>query len=864
MRRRRQQRDQSAPLDELATRRRGKLTITDDGTATQPGVGPRAWLDLPEGVMLFTMTGEAQDLFTAAFASVVTLPPGYRLQLVVLSTPTTAEAAVAEAFADLTPPTAALTDLKERLKAGWTAYLGERFVPRHRFLAVVTGPTRARRDTSLNLVVDEVQRGLHRMGVHAQRLGGADIRALLDAYPDERPRPPESLDDVHGVDAHGRAWWACSFYLLVPPRTTNPGFLAPVLAFPAPLRLAIHVSGLDQDKERKLTKKRNRNLGDVVVGAGVRGREADVDAEDARNEARGQARRMRAAGAAIVKCGVYVTVFAPDRDSVRRRADALWGQLTSNGGLDARAARARGHQRPLAEATKPLGLDPARAAYRMEAETVANAWPCIVHQPGHPDGVPIAVSAIDNALVRLNIRHRSMKNRLISTFGGSGQGKTFFVQMLMLWFMLWDAWATAIDTVGGYEALAAISGGATIRLGGPGTAALNIWDGPRATPEELAARTRFVVRAHEVLLSAAGRPLDDLDRAAIGAGVRAVYAGFRAGDAATDDDRPADGTPLERDLVAWLEGQARAQEDYEDRRLYKTLAARLASYARDGEHAALVDRPTSVKIDAHLLGIQIDRKDLGGDTPIYAFVMFALTDLVDRRHRLAKEWFARTGRGTVLHFLAWDEGWALLKHPAGQEWVSNTGLTGRHDAMIPDFISQKISHLAKGSAADFFDQASLHFILNMHDTNDESGVDPRKWVAGKLGLTEAESARLAVLKGEEGKHSQMLMIRTSKYGPPARGVVNVPATIKEIYWLFASDPDDKEVRGRMVRAVARDPERPTGDEVWRAVCLLAAGTTPEEMEAAGVDRAGTDARDVAHDTAAIRAEREGTTWVAAR
>jgi len=833
MRRRRQQRDQSAPLDELATRRRGKLTITDDGTATQPGVGPRAWLDLPEGVMLSTMTGEAQDLFTAAFASVVTLPPGYRLQLVVLSTPTTAEAAVAEAFANLRPPTAALADCGARLEAGWTAYLGARFVPRQRFLAVVTAPTRARRDTSLNLVVDEVQRGLHRMGVHAQRLGGAGVRALLDAYPDERPRPPESLDDVHGIDAHGRPWWACSFYLLVPPRTTNPGFLAPVLAFPAPLRVAIHVTGLDQDKERKLTKKRNRNLGDVVVGAGMRGREADVDAEDAKNEARGQARRMRSAGAAIVRCGLYVTVFAPDRDSVRRRADALWGQLISSGGLDAKAARARGHQRPLAAATKPLGLDPARAAYRMEAETVANAWPCIVHQPGHPDGVPIAVSAIDNALVRLNIRHRSLKNRLISTFGGSGQGKSFFVQMLMLWFMLWDAWATAIDTVGGYEAIAGISDGATIRLGGPGTAAINIWDGPRATPEELAARARFVVRAHEVLLSAAGRPLDDLARAVVGAGVRAVYAGFRAGDAAMDaDHRAASETPLERDLVAWLEEQAKAQEDYEDRRLYKTLAARLASYARDGEHAALVDRPTSFQIDAHLLGIQIDRKDLGGDTAIYAFVMFALTDLVDRRHRLAKEWFARMGRGTVLHFLAWDEGWALLKHQAGQEWVSGTGLTGRHDAVIADFITQKISHLAKGAAADFFDQASLHFILNMHDTNDESGVDPRKWVAGKLDLTGAESARLAVLKGEEGKHSQMLMIRTSKYGQPARGVVNVPATIKEVYWLFASDPDDKDVRGAMVRAVARDPERPTGDEVWRAVCLLAEGRTPEEMGAA--------------------------------
>lgn len=810
------------------TRARRPLSVADDGIATRKGARPRAWLEVPEPVLLYTMSGERQDAFADTIAAALTPTPGYDVQVTVLSTPLTAAATVADVFAGLCPPTAALTDLKERLAAGWTAYLSGRYVPHMRCLIAVTGPAKERRDTSLNLVVDEIQRGLRRAGVGSRRLGGAAVRALLDAYPDDPP-PDETLDEARGVDAAGRSYWARSFYILIPPRRTNPGWLAVVLAFPAPLRLTLHITARDQEAERTRTKRRGRYLGDVV---GARGRYVDPDAVDARDEATGQARRMRSAGAAVVTCGIYVTVFAPDRDSLRTRATALWGLLTSSGGIGAKAARAPGHQKPLALATRPLGQDPARSAYKMEAETVGNAWPFVGHTPGHAGGPPIGVSAIDGSLVRLNLRDRSLKNKLISTFGGSGQGKTFFVQLLMLWFVLADAWVTAIDTVGGYEALVDVAGGRMIRLGGPGTAAINIWDGPRATEEDLAARTRFVVRAHDVLLSASGRPLDDLAHAAIAAGVRAVYAGFRAPDASADDGRPSDGAPLERDLVAWLEEQARAQEDHEDRRLYKTLAARLAAYVRRGEHAALMDRPTSFRIDTHLLAVQIDRKDLAPGTPVYAFVMFALTDLVDRRHARAKAWYAAQRRGTVEHFLAWDEGWALLKHPAGQDWVSDTGLTGRHDAMIPNFISQKISHLAKGAAADFFDQASLHFIFNMHDTNDESGVDPRKWVAGKLRLTEAEGARVDTLQGEEGKHSQMLMIRTSKYGPPARGVVNVPATIKEVYWLFASDPDDKDLRRAMVRAVARDPNHPTGDEVWRAVCLLAAGQTPEGVTSA--------------------------------
>jgi len=36
----------------------------------------------------------------------------------------------------------------------------------------------------------------------------------------------------------------------------------------------------------------------------------------------------------------------------------------------------------------------------------------------------------------------------------------------------------------------------------------------------------------------------------------------------------------------------------------------------------------------------------------------------------------------------------------------------------------------------------------------------------------------------------------------------------------------------MVRAVAQDPERPTGEEVYQAVCLLAEGATPDDVRAA--------------------------------
>jgi len=859
-----------------------RVTIADDGTRTEKGQDACSWLEL-DGIQLYSLPGELLDAFTDGAAGAFTPPVPYTIQFTVLSTPTSAETAVARAFADVDPPTAALRDLAGRLRAWWEDYLSGEYVPTHRFLLAISGPARAPQGTTLARVVGEVERTLHRLGVVARRLDGATVRALVAAFPDPLADPAhrEPLDAVY-TPGQGARSWACTFYLRVPAHPTQPGWPAPLLAFPAPIRLSVHVTGLDQDKERTTAKKRGRSLGDLVVGAGAQGREADGDIGDARAEARAQARKMRAGGLAVVRVGIYVTVFAPDKDSLAVRADALWGLLTGTGAgaLDARAARARGVQGPLLRATRPLGRNdaPRYTTYKMYAETVGNAWAAIVRSPGTAGGVLIGRAEGDGALVYLNIADRAFKNRLIDVFGGSGQGKSFFVQKFMLPFLLRDGWATAVDTVGGYETLCAIAGGTTVRLGGPRTAAINIWDGPRATEEERAARLYFVGKAHEVLLAESGKAITGRVRGLIDAGVAAVYAGHRD---ATDAGRHPDGTrrtaadpPLERDLLAWLETQARQPEqDHEDRRLYKDVAAELAPYARGGRYAPLVDRPTSFAFDTRLLAFHIDPRDLGTTTPVYAFVMFAMTDIADRRDALAQAWGRRSGRGTVQHLLAIDEGWSILRHQAGQEWVAGIGRTGRHSGMVPMFVSQKLSDLtSNAAAAGYFDQTSLHFIFNMHDTNDESGVDPRQWIAGKLRLTDGEAAQIGKLAGKEAadkkrlEYAQMFMIRTTKTASrPARGVVNVPSSPEEA-WLFASDPDDKEYRARMVRAVAADPEDPTGEEVYQAVCLLAEGATPEEVDAARMVRAvaatPTLAGDADGDTAL--AGTGGALWTAAR
>jgi len=270
-----------------------RVTIADDGTLTEKGKDACVWLEL-DGVQLFSLPGELIDAFTDGAADAFTPPVPYKVQISVLSTPTAAETAVARAFADVRPPTPALADLSGRLRAWWEDYLSGEYVPTHRFLLAIAGPARAPQGTTLARVVGEVERTLHRLGVAGRRLDGAAVRALVAEFPDPFA-DPAAREAVGGAytPGQGARSWAYTFYIRVPSIVTQPGWPAPLLAFPAPLRLSLHVTGLDQDKERTTAKKRGRSFGDLVVGAGAQGREADGDIGGARASARAPRRAPR-------------------------------------------------------------------------------------------------------------------------------------------------------------------------------------------------------------------------------------------------------------------------------------------------------------------------------------------------------------------------------------------------------------------------------------------------------------------------------------------------------------------------------------------------------------------------------------------
>ena len=603
-----------------------------------------------------------------------------------------------------------------------------------------------------------------------------------------------------------------TLFLLAPPEVTDPGWLEPLVSLSCPYRLALHLEGLDRTAERTRLKRRRGQWGVITTGATAHQGQADVDMQSAQAEAGQQATDLLDPHRGLVRAGLYLTLFAPDAGELARRVAHATRVLATH--IGAEVGRGTGHQLPLWQSTLPLGRDMARRRYRLRSETIGNAFPFLIHSPGTPRGYPLGFTTAGHELVLLDPGDPSLPNSLMNIVGRSGSGKTFLAQKLALWMLLQGGRATIVDRAGHYETLLALVGGAAARLGAPHPPALNLWDhggdhGARAPVD--ATKIGFVLDAHEILLAQnPGERLGGRQRAVLEQGIRAVYARHAA----------AGSTPREHDLVDWLNGEA-VGSDPGERALLRDVAARLGPFVGEGRHAALLDQPTTVDLEAPLLIFDLD----GLSPTLHALAMFLVAEAVDRRARRRASVDPATPR--LREMLIVDEGWFVVRYAGAGAWIDELARRGRHWGLFLCFITQQLSDLTSDpAAAALFNQASCQLLFRQKDQRGSGdGESGMAWLARALGLSDEEVRRLERLSSVPGEYAEMLLLRESRdHATARRGIVQVIAHPLE-YWLMSSEPlHDVPRRQRMIAAC--------GGDVWTALTLLAAGQEPPRQRLA--------------------------------
>ncbi|MBS1679776.1 MAG: hypothetical protein JST08_20610 [Actinobacteria bacterium] len=584
---------------------------------------------------------------------------------------------------------------------------------------------------------------------------------------------------------------------------TTMGWLTGAMLTWQPFTLSVYAHALDRGRERRRVKRGYRRLFVVNRTAEAKGRVPDFDrytqeqeSEELLNEMAGHER------ASLFRVSIYQSLRAPGPDPEMAQLDEAVDYCTDQieSMSDCRVNRGEFQQQDLWPATLPLGRDVAGRTRRYATRNVGDTVPLVGMGCGSPDGIPFAFSDPGRTLEHLNPYDPTHSNYTMLINGRSGSGKTMTANVVVSRCIAQGARAFVLDRAGHYEVLTKlVDGGQQVDIGADNSPfAINPWDVPDPADVSLE-KISFLVALHGVMMGEEG--LSTLERAQLGAAIRAVYA------RATEEGVAPHESMLRDELLLRSE-EEKTEEAIDVAALLRNLAERLGEFCGDGSYAYLLDRETTVPDDCPIVVFDTRRCP----EILLKPVMFSILEYVTRaveRHRathadLSSRPDAPMFAGKTVLLI--DEAWHLVGRRETGEYANELARRARHLGLFLIVISQQLSDFSSDHGLALIRNSTMQLLLNQHP-------DELSFVRESLGLSEEEVAVVGRLKTVKGSHSQIFWIN----GTRGKGRVALRIGPSE-YWCFTSEPL-RDVPQREAKIEEND-----GD-LWAAVTQLAAGET---------------------------------------
>jgi conjugal transfer ATP-binding protein TraC len=393
-------------------------------------------------------------------------------------------------------------------------------------------------------------------------------------------------------------------------------------------------------------------------------------------------------------------------------------------------------------------------AKRLKTSELADFLPIYGPWKGHNRPSILMRSRLGN-LVGFDPFDKGLTNANQIVSGGSGSGKSFMTNILMLQMLKERPKIFIIDIGGSYRKLCSNLGGQYIPLGLEGDLAMNPFDLLEGETQPSSQKIKFLVSLIEIMTTEEGDGrLPRLWRAEIEDAIRRVYD-------STDRPRLSD---LKNDLGNHF--------DSEIKRLSRTMS----QWVGDSAYGQFVDRPTTIELNRPL--VCFDLKGLESNPDLQAACLFIITDFVWREVQADK---------VSKKFMIFDECWRLLESEAGGQFIGDVFRTFRKYFASAIAISQNIDDFAKSKiAAAILPNASTKWVLK------QKGADQAR-LQEVLDLNKNEMALIESLHQERGKYSEAFLMCEDD-----RSLVAIESTPLE-YWIATTDPRETSLIQRRLQ-----------------------------------------------------------------
>ena len=382
---------------------------------------------------------------------------------------------------------------------------------------------------------------------------------------------------------------------------------------------------------------------------------------------------------------------------------------------------------------------------RVKTSNLCDILPIYGPWPGHNDPKILLRSRLGN-LVSFNPFSSDLTNSNQIVSGGSGSGKSFLTNILLMQMLKENPKVFVVDIGGSYKKLCENFDGQYIPLGVESDFSINPFDLAPSEKTPSNQKLKFILSLVEIMTKEDSEArLGKLERAEIEAAIQKVYENSKS--------------PTLSDLRDNLLKHA----DPQICRYGKILSP----WCGNTPYGRFVDRPTTIQLKRPV--VCFDLKGMETLPDLQAACLFIITDFV---------WREVQSDRMKMKFLIFDECWKLLENESGALFIAEVFRTFRKYMASAIAISQNIDDFAKSKVATaILPNSSIKWILK------QKGADQER-LKTVLSLNESEASLIQSLHQERGSYSEAFLMAEDQ-----RAVVAIESTSLE-YWLATTDPRD--------------------------------------------------------------------------
>lgn len=380
----------------------------------------------------------------------------------------------------------------------------------------------------------------------------------------------------------------------------------------------------------------------------------------------------------------------------------------------------------------------------IKSSNLADFLPLYGPWVGHQDPKILLRSPM-GSLIQFNPFSRSLTNANQIISGGSGSGKSFLTNLLLIQMLKEDPLVYIVDIGGSYKKTCENLSGQYIPLGVDSGLSLNPFDLAPDETKPSSEKIKFLLALIESMTKEESEiRLRKLERSELEEAILNIYESY------------------EKPRLEHLKNLLLEHKNPEICRLGKILN----TWCGDTPYGRLLDRESNV--DLHNSTVCFDLKGLEAYPDLQKSCLLIISDLVLRNSQKDR---------SRMKFLVFDECWALLEGE-GAQFIGSIFRTCRKYFMSCIAISQNIDDFAQSSVASaIMTNSSIKWILR------QKGADKQR-LKSVLELNETEIHHISSLRQEKGLYSEAFLMAEDQ-----KSIV-VIESIPEEYWLATTDPKD--------------------------------------------------------------------------